>query len=108
MKLDSAFCFPESRPRKQRKAKVDCCSIQRIDGGVQIHTQIGVRVQRASDIDERAREIGIDSPVSTLVCFGKRGASYWPTEPTVIELAALCDQANFDVPKTLAIGELGE
>jgi hypothetical protein len=108
VKLDGALGLSESGPGKHRQTQIDGGGIQRVRRSFQIQPQICVGVERTSDVDERVREIGVDSPIPTFVRIGKRRSPHWSAEPAVIKLAALGSQTDFDVSKTLAIGQLGE
>jgi hypothetical protein len=108
VKFDGALGLSEPGPRKHRQTQIDGRGIQRVRRSSHIQLQICVGVHRASDVDQRVREIGVDSPISTFVRIGKRRSPYWSAERAVIELAALGSQTDFYVSKALAIGELGE
>ena len=82
--------------------------VQRVGRSDKVEAQLCVCVERASDVDQSAGEIGVDSPIPMFVGIGKRGASHWSAESAVIEFAPLCGQTHFDVAKAFAIGQLGE
>src|SRR6266550_5044293 len=67
-----------------------------------------VRVQRTSDVDQGTSKVGIDSPIAPLVGVGQSGASDGGFEAAVIELGTLSSQTDFDIAKTVAIGQLGK
>jgi hypothetical protein len=53
-------------------------------------------------------KIGVDSPIPTLGGIGKRRAPHWSAESAVIEIAALCSQADTSMSRRLSrIGQLG-
>jgi hypothetical protein len=54
------------------------------------------------------REVGVDAPVARFVGIGQRRTRHAGLEAHVVQLATHRAQAGFDVPQTLAIGELGE
>jgi hypothetical protein len=53
-------------------------------------------------------KVGIDTPVALLVGVGERAAHDSGADAYVIELALMCPQTGFDIPKALPIGQLCE
>ena len=108
VKLDSTLGSLEGGPGENSQTQIDGRGIQGVNRCVEVQAKFGVGVQRASDVDESTGEIGVDSPIAPFVGIGQRGASDGSSEAAVIELGALRPQTDFDVAKTLAIGQLGK
>ncbi len=53
-------------------------------------------------------EVGVDSPIVTLVGVGQSASGNSSTQAGVIQLRAHRSQARFDVPQTFAVGQLRE
>ena len=59
-------------------------------------------------MNELLCEIGIDSPVSDLIGVGQRISRNATEDADVIEFAGMYPQTEFDVAKTLPVGQLGK
>lgn len=108
MHLDGSFVLSEPRPWKQGQAQVDRSGIEGVYRLLQIHGQWIVDIEGTCNMDQHLREVGIDAPVSILVGVGQRVSGDASANAHVIELRLDGTKAGLDVPKTLAIGELGE
>jgi hypothetical protein len=60
-------------PGEQGQTQINGGGIQRINGRVEIQSQIGFSIQWPSHLNEALGEVGIDSPIPTLIGIGKRG-----------------------------------
>ena len=108
VKLDSSLGTLVGSPGENPQTQIDGGSVQSIHGSLQIQSEIAVRVQRPSDVDQGTSKVGVDSPIAPLVGVGQGGASDGGFETAVIELGTLRPQTDFDVAKAVAIGQLGE
>src|SRR5271157_6496991 len=59
-------------PGKERKTKVDGGAVQSVDGLLQLHSEIFVGIQGARRTNQHLRQVGVDSPVASLVGIGQR------------------------------------
>ena len=98
----------ELRPREGREAQVDGGGIQRVDRLLQIQYAGLAGVEAAGLADEHLCEVRVDPPVVQFVRIGQRTALHRAAQPHAIELAGLCAQAEFDVPKAPSVCELRE
>ncbi len=108
MDFDGRLRFPEVGPRKQRQTQTDYGGIERVDGSVQIQSEIVVGIQAACGSDQRLGKLGIDSPISAFVCIGKVGGSDVATQTHMVKLGRLGLKASDDIPQALPVGQLGE
>ena len=74
MHLDGGLVPPKSRPREQRKTKVDGGGVERIERVVEVHTDRIVHIQGPRDADKHLGEIGEDPPIMSLVGVGQIAA----------------------------------
>jgi len=108
MQLDRAFVFPESRPREERKAKIDRSGVEGIGRLLQSHAESVVGVKLPGHTDQHLGEIDVDAPVSLLVGFGQSASGDFATDTGMIEFGPHGTKTRLYVPKTLSIGELRE
>src|SRR5712664_490765 len=97
VKFDAAFGPAELGPGKERETKIDGGGVERISRGVEFQAEVGADIQRSGDLNQTLSEVGINSPVAGLVGVGQRGPLAGTMEATMIELAALRLQTDFDV-----------
>ena len=108
MDLDSCLCIAERCPREHRKAKIDCCGVQRVNSIGKIESEILANIKRSRLGDQSLCEIGVDAPVAGLVGIGQGRTRNRSADAHVVELRCLSRQARFYVAQTLPIGQLGE
>jgi hypothetical protein len=96
-------------PRKHRQTQIDGRGIEGIDRGIQFDGQRFAGVQRASDVDEMLRQIGINLPRARHVRVGQRVArNRGAAKAHVVQALALSTQVDLDVAKRLSEGQLRE
>ena len=108
MQFDGSFAFAEAGPREHRKTQIDGGGIERVDRLFQFHGERLARVQSPGLLDQDLSEIGINLPIPILVGMGQRAAGNSASNAHVVESACNRTQRGFDIPQTLAIGQLGE
>src|SRR5207244_11928789 len=97
VQFDTALASAELGPGKERQTKIDGGSIERIGGGVEFQTQVGTDVQGPRNLNQTLGEVGIDSPVASLVGIGQRRTPDGTTKAIMIVLATLGVQTRCDV-----------
>ena len=108
VEFDGRLPLPESRPRKEGEAQVDCCGVESIHRLFQFHSEGIVGIQIPGDPDQDLGEVGVDSPVAVLVGMGQRVPGDPSPDAPVIQLGANGPQARLDVAQTLPKGQLRE
>ena len=108
MELDGAFALAEYGPRKERQTQVDRGRIEGIDGVLQFEAQIFVGIKSTGLSDEDLGKVGIDAPIASFVGVGQRVPRDLPSKTHVIEPAFHRSKTGLDIPKTFAVGQLGE
>jgi len=108
MQLDGGLGGTKRRPWKQRQAQIDGGGIQGVDGVVQVDAKAVVAVEFARTTDEQRRQVRPDTPVAPLVGIGQRRAFDGRTKAQAVQLGLIRQQTDFDVPQTLAVGQLRE
>lgn len=107
MQFDRGLGFPEVRPREHGKAQVDCRGINGIDHLFKIEPVGVIRIEFASFADENLSESFIDTPIAELVRISQIGSGDVAPDTHRVPLRTIA-QASFDIPQTLAEGDLGE
>ena len=108
MQFDRCLGRTKRSPRKYRQTQIDGGRVQRVDRFRKIDSKRFVHVKRSGNSDQALRKIGIDAPVSNCIRIGQRIARHRAAKAHVVELGRLTAQTGFDVPQTLAIGQLRE
>lgn len=108
MQLDRCLGRTKRSPRKYRQTQIDGGRIQCVDRFRKIDCKRFVHVKRSGNPDQALRKIGIDAPISNGIGIGQRIARHRAAKAHVVELGRLTAQTGFDVPQTLAIGQLRE
>jgi hypothetical protein len=108
MELDSGLGLLKGCPGKQSQTKVDGGGIQGVGGLSKRGDECIVGIQAASLRDKHLSEVGVDSPVALFVGMSQVVARNFATESGVIQLRIQNAETDFDVPQTLAVGELCE
>lgn len=108
VELDSAFGFPEFRPREKRKAQVYGRGVQGIRGLSEFDPGAFPRIQILGLFDKDLSEVPEDSPVPALVGIGKRAFGDFPTDSGMIQFALHGAQAGGDVSQALPESQLRE
>ena len=67
-----------------------------------------VGIQLPGNANQDLGEVGVDTPVSLLVCFGQCIPGNVFSNAGMVELGLHGTQAAFDVPKALSVGQLSE
>ena len=108
VEFDGRLPLPESRPRKEGEAQVDCCGVESIHRLFQFHGEGIVGVQIPGDPDQDLGEVGVDSPVAVLVGMGQRVPGDPSPDAHVIQLGANGSQAGLDVSQAFPERQLRE
>ena len=108
MEFDGALVLPKRSPWKKRETQVDRGGIQGVNGLVELHSEVLVRIQLSGDLDQHVSKVGIDAPIPFFVGIGQRASRNSAPDPCMIKLGLHGSQACFDVAKTLPIGQLSE
>ena len=108
MEFDGALVLPKRSPWKKRETQVDRGGIQGVNGLVELHSEVLVRIQLSGDLDQHVSKIGIDAPIPFFVGIGQGASGDSASYPCVIELGLHGPQACLDIAKTLSISQLGE
>lgn len=108
MQLDRSLGGTESCPGKEAQAQIDGGGVQGVNALVEIMTQVFSGVESAGSSDQMLGEISVNAPVSRFIGFGERAPGHGSRQSKMIPAARDSVQAHFDVPQTVALGELGE
>lgn len=73
MHLDSPTRLLIRSPGTKGKAEINHCGVERIDGVVEFHSKILMRIQGTGDPDEHLGQILVDAPIATFIGFGQSG-----------------------------------
>ena len=107
MQLDGGLGAAKRSPRVNRETQVDRRRIEGIDGGVQIHPQRFVDIQRSCNRDQVLRVVGINLPRSGRIRIGQRVArDRRAAKAHVVQALGLRAQVDLDVSQRLAVGQL--
>ena len=108
VQFDGGLVFAKSCPGKQRKTKIDCSGIECVGRLLQSDAEAFLGIQFPGDADQNLGEVGIDTPVSFLVCLGQSVPGNLPSDTGMVEFGLNRAQACFDVPKAFPVGDLCE
>ena len=108
VQLDGGFGCAERCPFEQREAQVDGRGIERIDGVVEVESEILAAIKLPGSPDERLRDFGPDAPIAVLVGIGQSRAPHRLAEAHRIKSRTVRPKACLDVPQVFAPGQLRE
>jgi len=108
VEFDGSFATAEASPGKQGKTQIDGGGIEGVDGLVQFDCKIVFDIQSPGFVDQDLGQIGIDSPVSSLVGVGQTAAGNSASQSHVVEFAPDRTQSRFDISQALPISQLGK
>ncbi len=107
--LDRSFVFPETGPRENSQAQIDCGRIDRVDCRLEVVDTAGfISAKLARSRDEQQRQILEDSVVAGSVGVGDWAACNRTSKTEVIELLLARSQAVLQIAKTLSKREQRE
>lgn len=108
MYLDRTTVSAHPSPVEERETEFDCGGVQRVDGLVQLESEVLLRVQPPALGDHLLGEPGIDAPVPPLVRDrqGVAGHATWQSE--VIKLLRHGSKTGLDVSEALPKRQLSE
>lgn len=107
--LDRRFVFPETGPRENSQAKIDCGRIDRVDCRLEIVDTAGfISAKLARSRDEQQRQILEDPVVAGCVGVSDCAACNRTSKPEVIKLLLARSQAVLQIAKTLSKREQRE
>ncbi len=108
MEFDGALLFPKRGPRKKGQTEVDRGRIQSVSRFGDLQPEVFVCIQLSGHSDQDMSKVGVDAPIPFFVGIGQRASRNFALEPCMIKLGLQSRQTDFDVPKTLPIGQLSE
>ena len=108
VQFDGGLVFAKSRPGKQRKTKIDGGGIEGVCRLFQIDSEAFPGIQFSGDADQNLGEVGIDTPVSFLVCIGKSASRDFASNASMIKFGFLCTQTCFDISEAFPVCDLRE
>ena len=106
VQLHGPLASAELRPGEQAQAEVDRCTVEGVDGLLQVHTEgfLGIELPRSTD--QHLSKVGDDAPVVSAVGIGQRASRDLPTKARVVELRLDSPQTRLDVAEAFAKGQL--
>lgn len=107
MQFNRGLGFTEVRPREHGKAQVDCRGINGIDHLFKIEPVGVMGIEFTGFANENMSESFIDTPIAELVRISQIGSGNVATDTHRVPLRTVA-QASFNIPQTLAEGDLGE
>ena len=108
VQLDGRLGRAKRCPLEQAQAQIDGGCVQRIDAGIEVQHRGLLGIQRPGPGDQALGQRVIDAPVALVQRIGQRRASRRRLQPHVEQLGLIGRQADLDVAKRLAPGELRE
>jgi len=108
MHLHRRLSGAKVRPRKHRKAQVDGGRVECIDCVGQIEPQVLAEIQLAGLNDQASGKCLPDTPVARFVGVRQRRSGHRFAKSHVVQLCRLGQQAGFDIPQALSVGQLRE
>ena len=106
MQSDRRLAGAKRCPWKQRQAQVYSRRIQCVDRIGQIGTEAVVAIQFACTPDQQYRQVFPDAPVACFVGVGQCRPFDRCAKTHAVQLRLVCQQTGFDIPQTLAVGQL--
>ncbi len=108
VQFDGGLAFAKSRPGEQRKTKIDGGGIEGISGLLQVDSEAFLGIQLPGDADQNLGEVGIDTPVSFLVCPGQSVPGNLSSDAGMVEFGLHGTEACFYISEAFPIGDLCE
>ncbi len=108
VQFDGTLALAKSRPGKQRKTKIDGGGIEGVCRLFQIDSEAFFDIQFPGDADQNLSEVGVDTPVSFLVCPGQSVPGNIPSDAGMVEFGLHGTEACFDISEAFPIGDLCE
>lgn len=107
VQLDRRFVLAESRPGKHAQTEVNGGGVNGINGFGDLQSRRIIGIKFPGFADQALREVVINSPVATFIGFSQGAATNRCAKSQMIQIRPR-PQTAFDIPKTLAIRELGK
>ena len=85
-----AFRGSKARPRKDRRAKIDCGCIQRINRFIKLKAEIVIGIKLSGLSDQNLGEVTVNTPIPFFVGIGKRAFGNFTLDPDVMKLVVHC------------------
>ena len=99
---------PEVRPREKRQAEVDRSGVEDIGDLFERDAEFLSCVHSPCRADQDMGEIGVDAPISGLVCIGQGRPGHRPADSRMVKLRMKTPQARHDIPEAFSISQLGK
>jgi len=107
MHLDCCLGLSELGPWEQRQAQVDGCRVKGIQRLLQLNGNRFTLIKTLSRAYQNLAKVLKDAPVPAFVGISKSRSGNITTESDVVEFFLMRVQASFNIPQTLATGQLG-